>query len=71
MSHAASSLAVLGDNPGTEIAGEGLPGEDEAGGGVALEHRLQEAHPGAEMGVREGTYPWGAVPKPGCFSEGL
>lgn len=53
-SHPASSLAALGDNPGTEFPAEVLPGEDEACGGVTLEHRLQETHPGAGRGGREG-----------------
>lgn len=66
-SHPASSPAALGDDPGAEFPVEVLPGEDEAGGGVALEHRLQEAHPGAGKGVREGTCLWGAGPKPGVL----
>lgn len=55
-SYSAFSLVLLGDNSGTEFPAEILPGQDEAGGGVTLENRLQEAHPGAGRGVREGTY---------------
>lgn len=54
-SHSAFSLVLLGDNRGTEFPAEILPGEDEAGGGVTPEDRLQEAHRGAGRGVREGT----------------